>query len=146
MKRLLLVAAILAAPPVLFAPACSLQNAEGPNVTCADLECGRINACESGIIAQCVDGVTVRYHVCTASADDVCAEDWQVPGQYKCLEFQTDCEGCRPERVNGCAANEGGGGSGDGGGGSGASGGGGMPSAGGGGAGGSGGAGGAGGG
>ena len=82
---------------------CSLQNQEGPDVTCADLECGRINACQQGIIAQCVDGVNVRYHVCKSSGDDVCDEEWQTYGQYKCLEFATDCEGCRPERVEGCA-------------------------------------------
>jgi hypothetical protein len=89
--------------PLMLAPSCSLQNSEGPQVTCADLECGRINACENGIIAQCVDGVTVKYHVCKSSAEDICSEDWQVEGEYKCLEFQTECEGCRPERTAGCS-------------------------------------------
>ncbi len=106
--------ALVAAPPALLAPSCSLQNQEGPDVTCADLDCGRINACEEGIIAQCVDGTTVKYHVCRSSGEDICDEDWQTPGQFKCLEFQTECEGCRPERTDGCAAfdNPGGGGAG----------------------------------
>jgi len=90
--------------PLWLAPGCSLQNQEGPDVTCADLECGRINACRDGIIAQCLDGQTVRYHVCFDDGEDVCEEDWQTPGAYRCLEFATDCEGCRPERVDGCAA------------------------------------------
>lgn len=84
--------------------ACSLSNVEGPDVTCEDLACGRINACENGIIAQCLDGETVRWNVCTADAEDVCGEDWQIPGAYRCLESETDCEGCRPERIDGCAA------------------------------------------
>jgi hypothetical protein len=96
-----------------LAAGCSLQNLEGPEVSCADLECGRINACQDGIIAQCVDGKTVRYHVCKSDGDDVCSEEWQIDGEYRCLEYQTDCEGCRPERVEGCAFfAEGGGGSG----------------------------------
>ncbi len=105
----LLPLAFVAALLCAVAPSCSLQNVEGPDVTCASLECGRVNACENGIIAQCVDGKTLKFHVCTANADDVCGEDWQVPGQYKCLEFQTECEGCRPERKEGCAAFGGGG-------------------------------------
>lgn len=84
--------------------ACSLQNQEGPAVSCQDLECGRINACEQGIIAQCVDGVTVVYRVC--GTEDVCAETWQVTGQYKCTFDATDCEGCRPERVDGCNSDD----------------------------------------
>ena len=84
------------------AGACSVQNVDGPDVTCAELECGRVNACKEGIIAQCVDGKTIKYHVCEANADDICDEDWQEPGRYKCLEFQTECEGCRPERTDGC--------------------------------------------
>ncbi len=100
--RLALLAALVALP-IAVAPACSLQNQEGPDVTCADLECGRINACEEGIIAQCVDGQTVKFHVCRSSGEDICDEDWQVAGEYRCLEFQTECEGCRPERVDGCA-------------------------------------------
>jgi hypothetical protein len=83
-----------------FASACSLQNQEGPNVTCAQLDCGRVNACEDGIIAQCVDGVTVKFRVC--GSDDVCGETWQITGQYKCTFDATDCEGCRPERM-GCS-------------------------------------------
>lgn len=79
------------------AASCSLQNREGPRVTCADLDCGRLNACEDGIIAQCLDGVTVRYHVCESDDDTLCGDDWQVPGQYRCTEHHTQCEGCRPE-------------------------------------------------
>jgi hypothetical protein len=79
---------------------CSLSNREGPEVTCADLECGRVNACEEGIIAQCVDGVTVRYHACATA--EICEATWQVPGAYKCSYELTDCEGCRPERKLGC--------------------------------------------
>jgi hypothetical protein len=96
-----LASAVLALFPVAIGAACSLQNQEGPDVTCADLDCGRINACEEGIIAQCVDGKTVKFRVCDSS--DVCAATWQVTGQYKCSEDATDCEGCRPDRT-GCDA------------------------------------------
>ncbi len=93
-----------AAAACLFAIAasasCSLSNREGPDVTCADLECGRVNACEEGIIAQCVDGVTVRYHACSSA--EVCEASWQEPGRFKCTYELTDCEGCRPERELGC--------------------------------------------
>jgi hypothetical protein len=78
---------------------CSLDNQEGPIVTCAELECGRINACAEGIIAQCVDGSNVVYRVC--STEDICDAEWQIEGQYRCAEDATDCEGCRPER-EGC--------------------------------------------
>lgn len=81
--------------------ACSLQNQVGPNVTCADLQCGKVNACEQGIIAQCVDGKSVKYRVCGSS--NICGETWQITGQYKCVEEATDCEGCRPDR-SGCDA------------------------------------------
>jgi hypothetical protein len=101
MKRVQRLCALaLFAAPIIVGGACSLQNQEGPNVTCADLECGRINACEQGIIAQCVDGKTVVWRVC--GTDDVCAETWQVTGQYKCTFDATDCEGCRPTRTLGC--------------------------------------------
>ena len=56
-----------------LAPGCSLQNVEGPDVTCEDLECGRINACAEGIITQCLDGQTVRWHVCTSDTPTTCA-------------------------------------------------------------------------
>jgi len=81
--------------------ACSLHNQEGPDVTCADLGCGQINACQDSIIAQCLDGVTVQYHVCSSGSKDLCERDWQIPGWYRCAEAATDCEGCRPER-SGC--------------------------------------------
>lgn len=92
----------------LTAISCSLGNQEGPDVTCEDLECGRINACKEGIIAQCVDGQTVRFHVC--GTEDVCTAGWQTPGQFRCSSEATDCEGCRPEREGGCGAGTGGGG------------------------------------
>jgi hypothetical protein len=92
----LLLLSLLATPFL----ACSLSNREGPDVTCADLECGRINACEQGIIAQCADGKTVRYHVC--SEKKTCEATWQKPGEYRCDSAATDCEGCRPERTTGC--------------------------------------------
>jgi hypothetical protein len=99
---IVLMASLLAAP-LWLAPGCSLQNRDGPVVTCADLECGRINACQDGIIAQCLDGETVRYVVCDDGNDEICEEKWQTPDAYRCFEFATDCEGCRPERVDGCA-------------------------------------------
>ncbi len=98
----------LLAVALAVAAGCSLSNREGPDVTCADLECGRINACEEGIIAQCVDGVNVEYHAC--GSESACEGTWQVEGQYKCSTDLTDCEGCRPERVDGCAGIGGGGG------------------------------------
>lgn len=82
-----------------FALGCSLSNQEGPDVTCEELQCGKVNACEQGIIAQCVDGRTVKYHVC--SSDDICTATWQKAGAFRCIETATDCEGCRPER-DGC--------------------------------------------
>jgi hypothetical protein len=82
------------------AGACSMDNREGPDVTCEDLACGRINACQNGIIAQCADGVVVRFRVCQDAA--VCERDWQTLGEYRCSESDTDCEGCRPERVESC--------------------------------------------
>ena len=80
-------------------PACSLLNQEGPDVSCADLECGRINACKEGIIAQCADGRHLKFHVCGSS--DVCKQTWQTQGAFKCTSDATDCEGCRPDR-KGC--------------------------------------------
>jgi hypothetical protein len=92
-------AALATALPALafaLAASCSLQNREGPDVSCADLQCGRVNACAEGIIAQCADGQTVRYHVCSPHDEDVCDEPWQLPGQYRCTESTTVCEGCDP--------------------------------------------------
>ena len=103
MARMALMASALGAP-LWLGPGCSLQNQDGPDVTCADLECGRVNACRDGIIAQCLDGQNVRYVVCDDDDDALCDERWQTPGAYRCFEFGTDCEGCRPERVEGCAA------------------------------------------
>ena len=86
-----------------LATSCSLQNREGPDVSCADLDCGRLNACAEGIIAQCADGQTVRFHVCSAYDKDVCEQPWQIPGQYRCTESTTECEGCDPSHP-GCTA------------------------------------------
>jgi hypothetical protein len=77
-----------------------MGNREGPDLTCEDLACGRINACQDGIIAQCADGVVMRFQVCADAR--ACERDWQVPDEYTCEEKDTDCEGCRPERVEGC--------------------------------------------
>lgn len=93
--------AALASALTVGAFACSLQNQEGPDVTCEELRCGQVNACQEGIIAQCVDGHTVRFHVCGTT--DVCTAEWQVEGEYRCAFEDTDCEGCRPERTLGCA-------------------------------------------
>lgn len=74
---------------VVFMVACSLLNRNGPNVTCADLQGGAINACQDGIIASCANGTTVTWQVCadTQSTDgaEVCSAEWQRPGQYRCL-------------------------------------------------------------
>lgn len=78
------------------APRCSTGNHEGPDPTCQDLQCGRINACNDGIIASCLDGKTVKWHVCLENARDICDEDWQTVGQFKCEETQPDCESCAP--------------------------------------------------
>ena len=86
----------------LVLAACSVDNIEGPIVTCSELACGRYNDCLNGIIAQCLDGKTVRYYVCNEDGDDVCNASWQTPGAYRCEQAQTDCEGCRPERTEGC--------------------------------------------
>jgi hypothetical protein len=84
------------------AASCSSSNTEGPEVTCAELQCGRINACKSSIIAACPDGENVVYHVCgAATAGDVCGQYWQVEGEYKCDMYGLDCEGCDPDHV-GC--------------------------------------------
>jgi len=90
---------------VLAGATCSLGNREGPDVTCADLMCGKINACRDSIIAQCLDGVNVKYHVCMPDKGNVCEASWQVEGQFKCDSFTTDCEGCRPERA-GCPVDD----------------------------------------
>ncbi|MCC6522950.1 MAG: hypothetical protein IT373_09835 [Polyangiaceae bacterium] len=95
-----------------FAPACSGLNRSGPDVTCADLLCGKVNACQDGIIAQCFDGEHVKFHAC-GSDKNLCTLDWQVPGQYRCEAAATACEGCRPEpEFLGCGDGSGGGGSG----------------------------------
>jgi hypothetical protein len=90
-----------------LAVTCSLQNQEGPDVTCQDLGCGVINACANGIIAHCADGRTVVFHVCAPGDDGVCDEDWQIEGQYRCDEYDTLCEGCNPGGP-GCAVGGGG--------------------------------------
>ncbi|MCC6647557.1 MAG: hypothetical protein IT374_18555 [Polyangiaceae bacterium] len=65
-------------------PACSILNREGPDVTCADLSGGSVNACKEGIIASCKDGKAVTYEVCLEST--TCDETWQRKGAYKCSQ------------------------------------------------------------
>lgn len=60
---------------------CSLENREGVDLTCAELEHGRINACQDGIITSCVAG-TVHYRVCPE--EEICSEPWQQPNAYRC--------------------------------------------------------------
>lgn len=103
--------ALLIGLAILSNGSCSLYNTEGPDVSCEDLQCGRINACQNGIIASCGDGKTMKFHVCTEEAKDICGESWQKKGEYKCESHDIECEGCRPERVNGCGNISGGGGS-----------------------------------
>lgn len=94
---------MLGAFSIAVISSCSLSNVEGPDVRCEDLQCGRVNACENGIIASCGDGKTMKFHVCTEEAKDICGESWQKKGQFKCDQYDIECEGCRPERVGGCA-------------------------------------------
>jgi hypothetical protein len=109
--RTITIALGLTALGLCSAAACSLENQLGPDVSCASLGCGQVNACADGIIAQCADGVTIRYHVCAADDDEICEQDWQVPGQYRCDEYGTDCEGCDPSGP-GCPTASGGSGAG----------------------------------
>jgi uncharacterized membrane protein YgcG len=102
-----LVWSLAAAGLTVLAANCSLQNQEGPEVSCQDLQCGVVNACADGIIVQCADGQNVLFHVCASGDDTVCDQDWQIPGQYRCDEFQTLCEGCDPAGP-GCAVGGGG--------------------------------------
>jgi hypothetical protein len=94
-------------------PTCSLSNKEGPAVTCADLQCGKLNDCHDGIIASCLDGKTMKYYVCYENGQDICDEEWQIRGQYRCEEHMPDCVSCSPTAA-GCG-NSGSGGGGDGG-------------------------------
>jgi len=78
---------------------CSSANREGPDVTCADLEGGKENACAEGIIAYCPDGETVKYQVCTIEGDEegakeICEQPWQIPGRYQCEQADQECLGC----------------------------------------------------
>ena len=71
------------------AQACSSLNRAGPDVTCEDLDFGTVNACEDGIIASCDDGKMVTYRVCGGdpdgtSAKDICGEEWQQAGAFRC--------------------------------------------------------------
>ncbi len=63
--------------------ACSLLNRNGPEVTCADLDEGAVNACESGIIATCHGG-EMTYVVCDDAG--ACERTWQVQGAFSCVE------------------------------------------------------------
>lgn len=65
----------------LVAPSCSVLNRQGPDVTCAVLDDGAVNACEEGIIATCFDGA-VYYAACDDA--NACEASWQIPGAYRC--------------------------------------------------------------
>ncbi len=65
----------------LAAVGCSLGNREGPDVSCADLDDGAVNACQEGIIARCDRGA-VAWKVCEDEA--ICDEAWQTPEAYQC--------------------------------------------------------------
>ncbi|MBX3125541.1 MAG: hypothetical protein KF718_02450 [Polyangiaceae bacterium] len=68
---------------IAFTGACSTLNREGPDVTCADLNDGAVNACQEGIIATCRNG-TVSWKVCEDK--DTCEATWQQPGGFRCNE------------------------------------------------------------
>ena len=91
----------LALAALALAPGCSLDNREGPDVTCPQLACGKKNACKDGIIAACPDGVTVEWIVCPSQSKELCQAEWQIEGAYRCDEFGLGCEGCDPEAA-GC--------------------------------------------
>lgn len=65
---------------------CSLQNREGHDLSCEELENGSINACKDGIITSCEAG-RVQYRVC--SDENVCSESWQQPDAYRCSVGET---------------------------------------------------------
>jgi len=65
----------------LLAGGCSFLNRQGPSSTCSDLQNGAINACQSGIIANCSNG-KMSYEVCDDSG--ACGQSWQVPAHYRC--------------------------------------------------------------
>src|SRR5262245_37141427 len=76
--------AALARGAALAAAGCTKYYAvTGPFVDCEDLDCGGINACRDGIIAQCADGENMRYHDC--GDPTVCEAAWQTPGAYRCV-------------------------------------------------------------
>ena len=64
-------------------PACSPDRL-APGVTCGDLQGGKANACQDGIIASCQVGASVMYEICPDP--NVCSEPWQKPGAYVCLQ------------------------------------------------------------
>ncbi len=65
----------------LLAAGCSLLNRAGPDVTCNDLG-NAINACREGIIADCEDGKSLAYTVCSDA--DACEQHWQPQGAFRC--------------------------------------------------------------
>lgn len=66
-----------------LALACSMNNREGLDLSCAQLENGNINGCKDGIITSCSNGI-VRYEVC--DDEDACAASWQVNEAFRCNE------------------------------------------------------------
>lgn len=69
----------------LILGSCSAFNREGPDVTCADLGHGALNACREGIITSCNNG-SETYRVC--KKESVCEATWQIPGGYRCEESE----------------------------------------------------------
>jgi len=73
----------LIAVACVVSPSCfSRLNREGPQVTCAELQGGKINACKDGIIASCSDGARVTYEVCDDK--DACEDAGQKQGRFVC--------------------------------------------------------------
>jgi hypothetical protein len=79
----LTVATVTIALWLLLSASCSLQNRDGPNVTCTDLQGGKVNACKDGIIATCSNGA-MAFHVCGDS--NACDASWQTNAQFRCAE------------------------------------------------------------
>lgn len=70
----------------LTVPGCSLKISSlgpPPDVQCADLYDGKVNACANGIIARCSSG-TVSYEGCGDKG--ICEQSWQVSGAWRCDE------------------------------------------------------------
>lgn len=84
---------------------CSLQNREGLDLSCEELENGSINACKDGIITSCEAG-RVQYRVC--SDENVCSESWQQPDAYRCSVGETLPSGRGTSGTGGSSSGSGG--------------------------------------